>query len=198
MLEIPDAAIGPIIAASIAGFVSLLGLTISKEQKVSEFRQAWIDSLRSELVGYMTKVNSIRDAGRVDHVDHAAAVTALLPYYEAINSANFSITLRLNQKEKRSRRVISAMVSLGNLAKDEENFTPSNLRPLETEFLQASQDLLKQEWKRVKSGELVYQLLRYTALIVLVASIAALCWNVVVETQADSIPTTSSATKKPR
>ena len=45
MFGIPDQAIGAIAAALIAGLISLLGLIISKEQKVSDFRQAWIDAL---------------------------------------------------------------------------------------------------------------------------------------------------------
>ena len=49
MLNLPDVAIGTMIAAFIAGLVSLLSLIISKEQKVSEFRQAWIDALRAEI-----------------------------------------------------------------------------------------------------------------------------------------------------
>lgn len=49
MIAIPPVAIGAIGAALIAATVSLLGLIISKEQKTSEFRQAWIDALRSDL-----------------------------------------------------------------------------------------------------------------------------------------------------
>ena len=36
-----------IIVAIIAGFVSFIGLVITKEQKISEFRQVWIDALRT-------------------------------------------------------------------------------------------------------------------------------------------------------
>src|SRR5947208_1351430 len=43
------AAAGAFLVAWIAGAFSLLGLIISKEQKVSEFRQSWIDALRNDL-----------------------------------------------------------------------------------------------------------------------------------------------------
>jgi hypothetical protein len=49
MFGIPDQAVGAVIAAIIAGSIALLGLIISKEQKVSEFRQQWIDALRQDI-----------------------------------------------------------------------------------------------------------------------------------------------------
>lgn len=49
-----DLSVGAVGAAMIAAFVSFLGLIIGKEQKTSEFRQAWIDALRSEL-GFVDK-----------------------------------------------------------------------------------------------------------------------------------------------
>lgn len=40
---------GPIIAAMIAGFIAFIGMLITKESKVSEFRQAWINEFREEI-----------------------------------------------------------------------------------------------------------------------------------------------------
>lgn len=40
---------GPIIAAMIAGFIAFIGMLITKESKVSEFRQAWINDFREEI-----------------------------------------------------------------------------------------------------------------------------------------------------
>ena len=56
MDRIPDVAIGAVVAALIAAIVSLLGLIISKEQKTSEFRQAWIDALRSDLTHLIHRI----------------------------------------------------------------------------------------------------------------------------------------------
>jgi hypothetical protein len=41
--------IGPVIAAIITGAIAFLASVLSKEQKTSEFRQAWIDALRNDL-----------------------------------------------------------------------------------------------------------------------------------------------------
>ncbi len=54
MFGLPREIAGTIIAAVIAAVISLLGLIISKENKVSEFRQAWIDSLREEVAAIIT------------------------------------------------------------------------------------------------------------------------------------------------
>lgn len=39
-------AIGGVVTALVAGAFSFVNLTLNKEQKTSEFRQAWIDGLR--------------------------------------------------------------------------------------------------------------------------------------------------------
>ena len=69
--------IGVITAALIAGFFSLLNLIVSKEQKVSEFRQQWIDSLRQELADHIAatvSLSSICENG--EHLDKEMAKTA--------------------------------------------------------------------------------------------------------------------------
>lgn len=44
-LKMNSISIGAVGAAIIAGFFSIVSLIIGKEQKTSEFRQAWIDAL---------------------------------------------------------------------------------------------------------------------------------------------------------
>jgi hypothetical protein len=48
-----------LLVAMIAGAFSLLGLVISKEQKVSEFRQTWIDALREDISELIAHANLI-------------------------------------------------------------------------------------------------------------------------------------------
>jgi hypothetical protein len=49
------AAASAFVVAWVAGAFSLLGLLISKEQKVSEFRQAWIDALRADIAALVAE-----------------------------------------------------------------------------------------------------------------------------------------------
>ena len=49
------AAVATIAAALVAGLVSFIVTVLSKEQKTSEFRQAWIDALRSDIADFVAK-----------------------------------------------------------------------------------------------------------------------------------------------
>lgn len=165
-MQIPDAAIGGITAALIAGIISLLGLIISKEQKTSEFRQAWIDALRTDLTAFLTQVNAINDATKVRYTDHAKKVEALRPLYITLNNSTFNILLRVNSSEPNSKRLLKAMEAFNELTADEAKLTAENVRAIENEFLISSQILLKAEWRRVKSGELTFRTAKWIAVII--------------------------------
>src|ERR1039458_8879231 len=51
-----------IVVALIAGAFSLIAITLSKEQKVSEFRQAWIDGLRADLAAFLSATRAFARA----------------------------------------------------------------------------------------------------------------------------------------
>jgi hypothetical protein len=171
MFSIPDAAIGTVVAALIAGIVSLLGLIISKEQKTSEFRQAWIDALRSDLTAYLTQINAIHDATKVKYADHAEKVEKLRPLYLPLNTSTFNILLRVNPAEDISRKLLQAMEAFYALTNDESKLTTENIRAIESEFVTSSQLLLKSEWRRVKSGELTFRIAKLLAFLVIVISV---------------------------
>lgn len=160
---IPEAAIGVIVAASIAGTVTLLGLIITKEQKTSEFRQAWIDALRSEIATYLTSFNAIADGLTVTYANQAEKVKSLGPLHSAFNSAGFSISLRVNPKEKPAKELMACMAEFGRLAKDEALMVPENIEPVIKRFSLHAKALLKSEWERVKGGETTFRVTKYVA-----------------------------------
>ncbi|WP_242139003.1 hypothetical protein [Sphingomonas sp. TREG-RG-20F-R18-01] len=175
MLEGLD--IGAVSVALIGGAVSLVGLIISKEQKTSEFRQAWVDALRSEITAYLTSFNAIADGLQVNYSSHADKVKAVGPLYSNFNAADFAITLGLNPNEDRSKDVISCMGRLKSLALDDSQMIGVNIRPIEIEFLRSSKELLKYEWNRVKKGEPIFSFAKYVAAIVVLASIVAILFG---------------------
>lgn len=170
---IPAAAVGAIIASFVAGVVALIGLIVSKEQKTSEFRQAWIDALRGDLSSYLTEINAIHDLVKIKYKGMEEKVTALSPHYRALNTATFNIHLRINPTEDRSKDLIKSMNKFHRLALNEATISTQNIRPAEKEFIEASQTLLKFEWDRVKEGEFTFQLAKIVALVVVSASIIA-------------------------
>src|SRR5208283_2502860 len=109
MPRLPDAAVGSIVAALIAGLVSLLGLIISKEQKVSEFRQAWIDALRAEIADLIAHLNAVYGTAAAQFPSVAEAWKVVKEDYLAFNNAAARIRLRLNPSEPTSVLVLKTL-----------------------------------------------------------------------------------------
>ncbi|WP_153005467.1 hypothetical protein [Aureimonas ureilytica] len=145
--------VGAVGAAIIAGLVSILGLVIGKEQKVSEFRQAWIDELRKCLVSYLSNINAIADTIRTRGTSPSNDNSALIAHYKLLNEASNGIILRVNSSEKPSKALLKSMKEFEDLSSDNSRLTPENIKKAEKNFLNASKKLLKFEWKRVKRGE---------------------------------------------
>lgn len=158
MSEISVGAVG---AAIIAGLVSLLGLIIGKEQKVSEFRQAWIDDLRKCLVSYLVNINAISDLLRSKKPGSKIDDAALMERYRYLNEASHGITLRVNSDEVPAKELLASMKNFENLAGKNAGLTPDNIRSIELKFVESSKNLLKFEWNRVKRGEKVFVWTKY-------------------------------------
>ncbi|WP_332656966.1 hypothetical protein [Brevundimonas sp.] len=170
---IPDVAIGAILAALIAGLVSLLGLIVSKEQKTSEFRQSWIDALREEMAVYAASINTLHDALLVTYKDFEHKHEKMSSVYHELNKATFRIELRVNPKEAGHTGLLNTMSDIREIASDANGITLEALKPLEAKFIADAQAILKSEWRRVKRGELAFVIAKWAALVfVVVASIS--------------------------
>jgi predicted PurR-regulated permease PerM len=160
---IPDIAVGAIVAAIIGAMISLAGLIVAKESKVSEFRQAWIDSLRKELSQFVTNINALTDANRVAFKDDMERFEKLSEPTSRLNEAYYSVALRLNVSEASASAVRNSMVKLAGMATSPTTFDQTAFNSERVEFINASNTLLKDEWKRVKAGEKVYRTTRIFA-----------------------------------
>ena len=167
---LPDVAVGAVVAALIAGLVSFLGLIVSKEQKTSEFRQAWIDNLRNNLTDFLTQINTIHDAVKINYKDHAEKLAALRPHYSSLNNSTFNILLRVNSHEKISKALLDDMGQFNELMRDESKLTFDNIRRIEENFISNANALLKSEWRRVKLGEPAFQIAKIAAFFVVIGS----------------------------
>ncbi len=150
-----------IAVAIIAGAFSFLGLVLSKEQKVSELRQAWIDGLREDLAAHISAVFAVKYLREVyeyerdepSQVDIAKAISE--PHTTA--AATFHrILLRLNPDDKN----IAQKELITELKKMRDCFIAANYDSACT-FAPAIQEqgrlVLKAEWERVKRGELTFR-----------------------------------------
>jgi hypothetical protein len=175
MLGLPDIAVGAVSAALIAGLVSLLGLIVSKEQKVSEFRQAWIDALRAELSSLIAHANAIHGANMAGFANSSEAWKVVRADFVGINEAAARIRLRLNSKESEAVAVLSQLERLEQLlAPETTKIDYLQLNTAEKELVSVAQVVLKQEWLRVRRGEQVFRVARFAALCVCAACVIAL------------------------
>ena len=181
MLELPDIAIGAISAAIIASFFSFLGLIISKEQKTSEFRQAWIDALRSEIAQLISSANAIHGA-MVSHrfESSASAWSVVREDFVTINEATAKIRLRLNPNEDLSKAVLGKIEEIEGMLAPGASPDYSELNKREKELVSLASALLKDAWRRVKKGEATYRAAKWGVLVgmvVLVVVVVSSLWG---------------------
>lgn len=174
-----DISVGAVGAALIAGLVSLFGLIIGKEQKVSEFRQAWIDELRKCLVAYLVQINAISDLVRMQKSGQAVDASSLSSSYKLLNEASHGITFRINPREKPAKRLMRAMANFEGIAGNNSNLTPDKIKAIEGEFIASAKKLLKFEWKRVKRGEATFVWTKRVIIAIIVSLFVLLIyfWN---------------------
>ncbi|HEX8309312.1 MAG TPA: hypothetical protein VF645_12930 [Allosphingosinicella sp.] len=169
MFGLPDVAVGAVVAAFLTGIISLLGLIISKEQKTSEYRQAWIDSLRSEISQLIAHINvcyAMREQGEEDW--SILRLDAI-----AVNQAAAQIKLRLNPEEKSSRKILQHIEDLEVFIHTEET-SFERLNQIEEDLAADAQALLKAEWVRVRRGELTFRVAKLCAAAMVVVILALL------------------------
>jgi len=147
--------------AVIAAGASLLTLINSKETKVSEFRQQWIDALREDLATLISIVFEIKGEGNDDTPKRSKAIAKA-------NLVATRIGLRLNEEENKSRDLQNKLADLRHAIHDDESksseLTFSEVDLKAAVAIKSGQLLLKPEWNRVKQGEPTYKWTRRLAL----------------------------------
>lgn len=152
--------VGSILTASIAGAVAFLVSVLSKEQKISEFRQAWIDQLRNDLADLTSLVLMIEDA--MAHMANEGKAADLPAYiiqnqdkFVKITACAMRIEMRLNPDEH--LMLFDLVRKIGTSVKNFRGNTDASAAAASL-LLVESQKVLKQEWLRVKRGEDVFLL----------------------------------------
>jgi hypothetical protein len=133
-------------AALIATAVTLIGILITNQAKVSEFRQLWINALRDDAATLISHTLIVFAAHADENVDES---------YLQIHQATARIRLRLNPDEPKTKRIITAMNNLRDANHAETEFSVMN--QCVEEFTKDVQNVLRSEWRRVKWGEPLYR-----------------------------------------
>jgi hypothetical protein len=157
LASIPDAAIGAMVAACIGGFISFVGLVISKEMKTSDFRQAWIDALREDIAQMLAHANLVRAVLVTHPTKDLERFAALSEPFAQLAQSNYLIRLRLNAKERSSNALLTEIDELRSLMIDQEPINIDKCVACEKKILASAREILKTEWTRVKDGERVFR-----------------------------------------
>lgn len=170
-MEIFNVQFVPLLVAAVAGVVSLLGLVISKETRVSEFRQSWIDALRADIASLIARVNAVNDKQWAPQTNPDERVNRILSDLLNMDEAVARIQLRLKPGGCRERNVLAAAHKMARLAKPDRRTSRDRLTRAEKRLVEASAVLLKHEWERVKRGEPVYRWSKGTAIVFVAAAV---------------------------
>ncbi|UEG63237.1 hypothetical protein [Stutzerimonas chloritidismutans] len=185
-----DASInGPVLAAAaaitvavIAGSFSFLNLITSKEQKVSEFRQQWIDTLRSSLAEYLSALAYLSTfykhftGQRGEHNNRFETDKELQDTYARVDRSYNDIIFRINPAEDNVTGKKLNDNFLVALKKTREHYSQGQYEEAHSTcdaVREAGKPLLKHEWTRVKRGEPSYIKAKMAALAVLGSGLIA-------------------------
>jgi hypothetical protein len=159
--------IGVVSAALIAGSIAYAGLITTKESKVSEFRQAWINELREEIATYISRVDAL-----IEHVSRDNAGKFMPPtlqmrvkldhseLYSEMLKSRISIMLRINDKEVKKEDFNRNDIFLKLIESIYKNFEEHQFSDVYEDIKRltdASRSLLKHEWNRARDGEKRFQ-----------------------------------------
>ncbi|NBB33148.1 hypothetical protein [Pseudomonas sp. BC115LW] len=166
--------VGAVVVAIIAGAISLSVTILTKDQKVSEFRQLWIDALRSDvskLVGILQMLIGVSEVvkrrGKEQAYDFLISVKGELI---DVNNLITSIRLRLNVNEHVVLLKLLSEVGIHNpLGKEESE---AQIEKLVVE----AQKILKDEWRVVKRGEWSFRILKFASACIFLSGLAVPLW----------------------
>lgn len=172
-------AFGVITAALLAGFFSFLNLVSAKENKVSEFRLAWVDGLRDEIsihtaaVQELLRIEDNNIYSQHDDLTEEESTTLKREWYKDSRETyakvieNLTrIQLRLNKKHIENEPSSHEAILMQCLTKSRMHFNNGEYDKGYVccdEIRNAAAPLLKSTWDLVKNGEQGYQKVRTIA-----------------------------------
>ena len=141
-------AIAALLVGLVAGIVSLVVSILAKDQKTSEFRQAWIDALRNDASQLVAHFGVMKAVAKIVRERPQSEINEYLiskqEQFLELGMLVSRIRLRLNPDEH-----LELLRMLGDLETIRESEIDARAEQISVE----AQDILKTEWDRVKRGE---------------------------------------------
>jgi hypothetical protein len=179
--------------ALVGALVSFVGIILSKEQRVSEFRLSWLEALRDDISSLIARALAIHAAHRNEGgppVANSQMGMRLIEDFLEINKVSVRIRLRLNPRKETHKPVILLMNEIeGLFGKGIEKAPFQQIDDLTTRVTNASQQLLRSVWEEVKNGEPAFRVTKWTALGVAIIALALLAFGIAFQvSQANRTP----------
>lgn len=160
-------AVATILAALVAGGIARANLVASKENKVSEFRQAWVDELRKDLAALFSNVRTIcRALQELRSDDEKKPADFKFPQSKIIEARHASaetyhrIKLRLNPNQpdhQQLREHLREMMQALQAYIVNEHGDGAVVILSVDDSASFAEGILKAEWETVKFGEKAYR-----------------------------------------
>lgn len=169
---------GAIFTAVIGASAATIGIAISKDAKLSELRQQWIDGLREDVSEFLAAQMDISD-----HVKYVLpSISSAVEKWDKVSPKRFranylatKIKLRLDFKKESSRKLmeaISALISQSKLPQ-EDGTTLTRVNGIQ----ELTSYILEDAWHKVKRGELRFVIAQCVAFTSLLVSLAVVGWK---------------------
>ena len=187
MTQLPNhifIAFGAIVAAIITGIFSYITLIATKESKISEFRQNWINDLRNEISQYISSIHGLIEHLIRDNQGQAISTNKFMEkkndhseLYNKMLNSKISILLRINdnEREKEFKNINDAVLEhVEKIHNDFENKNFQGANEKIDQLVSKSRKLLKYEWNRARDGEKNYAKTKTIAFRAVIISIVLL------------------------
>ncbi|MUK43730.1 hypothetical protein GNP61_19485 [Aliivibrio fischeri] len=170
-------AVATIGASLLAGLISLVNLTVSKEHKISELRQTWISELRNDTSLLVAMCNNLSarymiqiNLGPINYWQFFSEHMDLL---QKIDELHHRIKMHLNPHEH--KKLIALLEDIESSITDAQRLGDcGQMAYLFEELNDNTQAVLKAEWERVKTGEPGFNRLKKIGLTITLISIFGL------------------------
>ncbi|UJL43895.1 hypothetical protein KDH10_001268 [Shewanella vesiculosa] len=159
-------ALATLIAALLVFVYSFVNLLVSKDQKITEFRQDWINSIREEIAYVVATLGFLAtQAERYKKEENKEKfLENSLEQFHDMAQHFHKIQLRLNPKGKIEKQLLAKLTEIEDLI-DSNKLNTDIAHEKSCDLISISQDFLKKEWNRVKRGELAFAIAKYSFLL---------------------------------
>lgn len=137
------------------------------------------------------------DANSVKFADEKERFNCLKAQTAALNESYYKVAFRLNLSEDSSKKLQHAMVTLMGDPKESDR---DEFGVHQGEFITAANELLKNEWTRVKKGEIIYKrtvrIAAITILLLIIGMVAMITFGLVSTKKDDKLRSPASTVVK--